>query len=308
MHNLKGKIAVVTGGGTGMGRELCLQLVSEGCSVAACDVIMENLEKTKELCEATAPGVAMTLHLCDVSSEAQLLKFRDEVKAAHGDKLNLLFNNAGVAGKASITSEADRDVWERTFNICWYGVYYGVRTFLPMMLVADEARIINTSSINGFWATVDPNLPHSAYASAKFAIKGFSEALIQDLLANAPHIKVSVVMPGQVSTSISANSSEILGCTDEPNMSEEELRGVRERLDRLRQAMHQRGFASREDGPTTAAEAATIILDGVRAGRWRILVGQDAHFIDEAVRANPEHAYDLDFLDGLVGTGPLTLS
>ena len=300
MDNLKGKIAVVTGGGSGIGRELCRQLTSEGCAVAGCDVSMEDLEETRQLCEAATPDVKVTSHLCDVSSEAQMLKFREEVKAAHGDQLNLLFNNAGVAGKASITSEEARDTWERTFNICWYGVYFGVRTFLPMMLVADEARIVNTSSINGFWATIDPNLPHSAYASAKFAVKGFSEALIQDLMANAPHIKVSVVMPGAISTQIAANSSKLLGYSGEPNMSEEELRSVRGRLEQLRKAIDQHGFATQDDGPTTAADAAMIILEGVKADKWRILVGPDAHFIDQAVRANPETAYELDFLDNLV--------
>lgn len=321
MDNFAGRIAVVTGGGTGMGRELCLQLVREGCAVATCDVIMENLEETRRLCQEAAPGVAITLHQCDVSDEAQMLRFRDEVKAAHGDKLNLLFNNAGVGGGATMTSEEDREVWERTFNICWYGVYYGVRAFMPLLLAADEAHIINTSSINGFWATLGSGVPHTAYASAKFAVKGFSEALINDLRVNAPHIGVSVVMPGHIGTGIMANASAVLGRPNPRDMSADDIRAIRERLmksggplselimnlsdDQIREVMHQRGIDFQQNAPTTAASAATIILDGVKAGQWRILVGEDAHLIDQLVRAKPEMAYEESFIDEIRAEGHL---
>lgn len=319
MDNFRGKIAVVTGGGTGMGRELCLQLVKEGCAVATCDVIMENLEETHRLCQKAAPDIKVTLHQCDVSSEEQMLRFREEVKAAHGAALNLLFNNAGVGGGASMTSEEDRDVWERTFNICWYGVYFGVRAFMPMLMEADEGRIVNTSSVNGFWATVGQQVPHTAYASAKFAVKGFSEALINDLRTNAPHLGVSVVMPGHIGTGIAANASKVLRGYDTLDMSEQEIRGVRERLmksggplselimnlsdDQIREVMHQRGIDFEQNAPTTAADAATIILDGVKAGKWRILVGEDAHVLDEMVRARPEMAYEKSFTDELTAQG-----
>ena len=79
-----------------------------------------------------------------------------------------------------------RAEWERTFNVCWGGVYLGVRTFLPMLQAADEAHIVNTSSVNGFWASLGPNVSHTAYAAAKFAVKGFTEALITDLRAQRP--------------------------------------------------------------------------------------------------------------------------
>ena len=102
-----------------------------------------------------------------------------------------------------------RDEWERTFNICWGGVYNCTRAFLPMLQNAEEGHIVNTSSINGFWASVGPRIPHTAYSAAKFAVKGFSEALITDLRINAPHIKCSVVMPGQIGTSIRANTRKM---------------------------------------------------------------------------------------------------
>lgn len=312
MKSFKGRVAVVTGGGTGMGRELCLQLVKEGCAVATCDVLLANLEETRTLCEAAAPDVKVSLHECDVSSEEAMNGFRDEVVAEHGDQIHLLFNNAGIGGGGSFLAEEDRADWERTFNVCWYGVYYGCRAFVPLLVNAEEGHIVNTSSINGFWASLGPNTPHTAYCSAKFAVKGFSEALITDLKMNAPHVGVSVVMPGHIGTSIAINSARVLGRADALDMSEEDILVIRQRMmkaggemsevvmnlsdDQIRQFMHERGEAFRDNAPTTAGDAASIILDGVRHGQWRILVGEDAHRLDVRVRATPEAAYDLAFV------------
>jgi len=321
MDSFEAKIAVVTGGGTGMGRELCLQLVKEGCNVATCDVLMENLEETKTLCQKVNPDILVTLHQCDVSSEEAMNHFRDEVIAAHGDKINLLFNNAGIGGGGSFMNPEDRADWERTFNVCWYGVYYGCRAFIESLVNADESHIVNTSSINGFWASLGPNTPHTAYCSAKFAVKGFSEALVTDLRLNAPHVGVSVVMPGHIGTSIAINSGKVLGRPAALDMSEEDIKDIRERMmnsggemsevvmnlsdDQIREFMHQRGIAFRDNAPTSAGEAATIILDGVKAGKWRILVGEDAHRLDERVRTNPESAYEASFIEATRDGGDL---
>ncbi len=321
MDSFKGKIAVVTGGGTGMGRELCLQLAKEGCNVATCDVLMENLEETKTLCQEVNPDILVTLHQCDVSSEEAMNHFRDEVIAAHGDKINLLFNNAGIGGGGSFMNPEDRADWERTFNVCWYGVYYGCRAFIESLVNADESHIVNTSSVNGFWASLGPNTPHTAYCSAKFAVKGFSEALVTDLRMNAPHVGVSVVMPGHIGTSIAINSGKVLGRPAALDMSEEDIKELRERMmnsggemsevvmnlsdDQIREFMHQRGIAFRDNAPTSAGEAATIILAGVKAGRWRILVGEDAHRLDERVRTNPESAYEVSFIEATLDGGDL---
>ena len=321
MDSFEGKIAVVTGGGTGMGRELCLQLVKEGCNVATCDVLMENLEETKTLCQELNPDILVTLHQCDVSSEEAMNHFRDEVVAAHGDKINLLFNNAGIGGGGSFMNPEDRADWERTFNVCWYGVYYGCRAFIESLVNADQSHIVNTSSINGFWASLGPNTPHTAYCSAKFAVKGFSESLVTDLRLNAPHVGVSVVMPGHIGTSIAINSGKVLGRPAALDMSEQDIKELRERMmnsggemsevvmnlsdDQIREFMHQRGIAFRDNAPTSAGEAATIILDGVKAGKWRILVGEDAHRLDERVRTNPESAYEASFIEATRDGGDL---
>ncbi len=294
-----------------MGRELARQLAAAGCHVAMCDVSAENMERTKAICEAECPGgLRVTTHDADVSNEADLLRFRDEVMREHEtDYVNLVFNNAGIGGTGSVIVD-DREAWERTFNICWYGVYFGTRTFLPMLMAAEEGHLINTSSVNGFWATLGPNISHTAYSAAKFAVKGFSEALINDLRLNAPHVKVSVVMPGHIGTSIVINSGKLLG-TDPKEMSDQELADAREVFesrgidfgnatnDQLRQALVMQGETFRDDAPMTAAAAATIILDGVRAGRWRILVGEDAHVLDRMVREDPENAYTAEFAERL---------
>lgn len=313
MQNFRGKLAVITGGGTGMGRALAEQLAAEGCHVAICDVSAENMAETKALCQARAEaGLRFTAHVCDVADEGQVLAFRDAVVAQHQTKhVNLLFNNAGIGGGGSLFTD-DRAEWERTFAVDFWGVYYCTRAFLQMLVAADAARIVNTSSVNGFWACLGPGVPHTAYSAAKFAVKGFSEALINDLRVNAPHVGVSVVMPGHVGTEIVANSAAVLGRPSAKEMTGEDLVAVRERFklppgvpsdDQLRAMIHQIGEDFRDKAPLSAAGAATIILGAVRAGKWRILVGEDAVALDALVRSRPEDAYEPTFTDELRAQG-----
>jgi NAD(P)-dependent dehydrogenase (short-subunit alcohol dehydrogenase family) len=309
MKDFSGKIAVITGGGTGMGRELARQLVAEGCNVAMCDISADAMVETKRLCETEKlpQGLRVTTHIADVSIEDQLKRFRDEIREQHAtDKVHLLFNNAGIGGGGSLFTNT-REQWERTFNICWGGVYLGVRTFLPMLMTADEGHIVNTSSVNGFWASIGMGMSHTAYSAAKFAVKGFTEALINDLRLNAPHIKCSVVMPGHIGTSIISNSRKVQSGTDSDRLNENEIALTRVRLtaagidaskmsdEDVQAVAAERARSFLEDAPTSAAAAAKIILDGVKAGRWRILVGDDAHRLDERVRQTPERAYDAEF-------------
>lgn len=314
MDSFEDKIAVITGGGTGMGRELARQLAADGCHVAMCDVSEENMAQTKALCEEEAPegsNVRITTHLADVSDEKQVLAFRDEVmEQQETDCVHLVFNNAGIGGAGSFIND-DRESWEKTFGVCWYGVYYGTRAFLPLLLAAEEGHLINTSSVNGFWASVGPDIAHTAYSAAKFAVKGFTEALINDFRLNAPHVNVSVVMPGHIGTSIVINSGRMLG-SDPKEMSDEDLDEARENLvsrgfdlsnatnEQIRQALVMQGEMFRDAAPMTAAEAAKVILDGVHERRWRILVGEDAAGLDRLVREDPENAYTTEFMERLV--------
>jgi len=312
MKSFTDKIAVVTGGGTGMGRELSIQLAKEGCHVAMCDISDEAMQQTRSLALNQAPsGTRVTCTIADVSSEEQMIAFRREVLRQHETRVvHLVFNNAGIGGAGSFIVD-DRDEWERTFDICWHGVYYGSRVFVPLLVAAPEGHLINTASVNGFWASVGPSTAHTSYSAAKFAVKGFTEALINDFKLNAPHVKVSLVMPGHIGTSIIMNSGKILG-HDPKEMSPEDLAVARERMEQfgidatafsdeqIRQGLIQVAESFRDDAPTTAAEAARLILEGVRDERWRLLIGADAHRLDEMVRAEPEDAYTQEFMDRLV--------
>ncbi|MEM7020676.1 MAG: SDR family oxidoreductase [Pseudomonadota bacterium] len=307
MKDFGGKLAVITGGGTGMGRALAQQLTAQGCDVAICDIIDNNMQETLSLCRAeAAQGVQISAHRCDVAEEDDITAFRDAVARDHGrDHINLLFNNAGIGGGGSLVN-APREEWDRTFNICWNGVYLMTRHFLPLLLASKEGHVINTSSVNGFRASLGGNIPHTAYSAAKFAVKGFTEALINDFRFNAPHLHASVVMPGYVGTGIAKNTVEILGA-DVVVLSDTEIEmqreqwlqdGVIDSLDTSNDEIRAMWRARMEDydqGGLTPDEAATIILDGVRANQWRILVGPDAVALDKAVRRTPEEAYELDF-------------
>jgi NAD(P)-dependent dehydrogenase (short-subunit alcohol dehydrogenase family) len=273
MDSFAGRLAVVTGGGSGMGRELVRQLAAAGCSVAACDVNAVSVAETAELALAAAPdGTGVTAHQCDVSDEAQVLRFRDEALAAHGaEYVDLAFANAGIGGGGSFLTEP-REVWERVFAVDFWGVYYCARAFLPLLVKSPEGVLVNTSSVNGFWASLGPGVSHTAYSTAKFAVKGFSESLIEDLRTHAPHVRVVLVMPGHIATNIVANSLLAFGAAEADALAANQ------------------GFF--DSAPLSAAAAATVILDGVRSGAWRVLVGDDARRLDSYVRANPDDTYD----------------
>jgi NAD(P)-dependent dehydrogenase (short-subunit alcohol dehydrogenase family) len=322
MDSFTGKLAVVTGGGSGMGRELTRQLAAQGCSVAACDLNPDATADTVAMAQAEAPsGVRITGHACDVADEAQVLRFRDELLAEHAsDHVDLVFSNAGAGGGDSFI-RSRREDWERVFAINWWGVYYCARAFLPLLIASGDGVLVNTSSVNGFWASLGPGVPQTAYSTAKFAVRGFTEALIEDLRTNAPQVRVALVLPGHVGTDIVTNSLMALGLPAPERMSDTQAEEiipppVRNRLmqagvlpeeataEDLRQFLVQGNADFRDKAPVSAAQAATIILDGVRAGAWRILIGQDATMIDERVRAKPEAAYDYaELFAGLTGSG-----
>jgi NAD(P)-dependent dehydrogenase (short-subunit alcohol dehydrogenase family) len=278
-------------------------------------VSVDDMSETQRLALDGAPsGTKVTTFEANVSDESQVVAFSGAVASEHAtDHINLLFNNAGIGGGGSVVTD-NRAMWERTFGVDWGGVYNCTRAFLPMLMAADEGHLVNTSSINGLWASLGPNTPHTAYSAAKFAVRGFSEALITDFRINAPHLHVSVVMPGHIGTSIVINSGKAHG-REPDSLDSEDLARVRRQLaarglpadqvsdEDLRKGVRMMGEAFRDSAPTTAAQAATIILEGVRQNRWRILVGDDAEQLDGEVRADPEHAYDPEFWDALRAKG-----
>ncbi|MEM7140096.1 MAG: SDR family oxidoreductase [Actinomycetota bacterium] len=278
MRDFSGKLAVITGGASGMGRQLARQLAADGCDVAICDLSDDDMADTLAEIREETTGIRITSHHCDVGDEEAILRFRDEVVEQHEtDHVNLVFNNAGISGGGSLF-DGSRESWDRTFDICWGGVYWGTRAFLPLLTASEEGHLVNTSSVNGFWASLGPDRPHTAYSAAKFAVKGFTEALITDLRIHAPHVGVSLVMPGHIGTGIVRSS---IRHGDNPEITDD-----------VKWMMDAAADEFEKNAPMSAAEAATVILDGVRENRWRILVGDDAHALDRAVRASPEDVYD----------------
>ncbi len=258
------RTAVVTGGASGIGRELVLQLVRRGTHVAVCDVDEGKLDATARRARAAALAVRVTTHLHDVADEAAVGRLVQEVASAHGDAIHLLFNNAGVVGGGSFVV-GPRDDWERTFAVSWFGTYLCTRAFLPLLLAADQAVVVNTSSVSGLWASLGAKTPHTAYASAKFAVRGFTESLRVDFQAHAPHLSAVLVLPGHVRT----------GMPSPPRSWRRALGGL---------------FADYE--PVSSEQAAATILDAVGRGDWRVVIGQDAEAVDARVRADPWTVYD----------------
>ncbi len=305
VDSFSGKLAVVTGGGSGIGRELVRQLAAAGSSVAACDWHADAVAETADMARPGAPdGVRVTGPPCDVSDEAQVLRFRDELLEQHStDHVDLVFSNAGIGGGGSFVNDS-RQEWERTFAVDWWGVYYCARAFLPLLIASGDGVLVNTSSLNGLWASLGPGMPNNAYSTAKFAVRGFTEALIEDLRVNAPQVKVAVVLPGSVGTDIIANTRRAHGMPGPEEMSDEQAEETRAFLvtakliapdtppEEVRKTLVRLEKEGKDKALLSAAEAAAIILEGVRSGAWRILVGKDAAFVDARVRSSPESAYD----------------
>jgi len=310
VDSFSGKLAVVTGGGSGMGRELVCQLAADGCSVATCDWRADAIARTAVTAQADAvPGALVTGHACDVSDEEQVLRFRDDLLAQHSaDHVDLVFSNAGIGGGASFVRDS-RKAWERTFAVDWWGVYYVARAFLPLLIASGDGVLVNTSSVAGFWAAGGPGLPNTAYATAKFAVRGFTESLVEDLRSNAPQVRAVLVMPGHIGTDIVANSWRAQGLPEPEAMTPETLEELLPpsaraglvkagwippdpSVEDMRRAITRMATEFRDKAPVTPPQAATIILDGVRSGAWRILVGRDADQLDAAIRAHPNATYD----------------
>ncbi len=259
------RIAVITGAASGIGRELMLHLVRRGVHVAACDIDRDRLESAVRKARASNPDLRVTAHVHDISDEKSVIRFAKEVAREHAsDAISFLFNNAGVVGGGSFVV-GPRDEWERTFEVSWFGTYYCTRAFLPLLIASDQGVIVNISSISGIWASLGAGSPHTAYSSAKFAVRGFTESLIIDLRAHAPHVSAVLVMPGHVRTGMPAPP-----------------RSWRRVFNSL--------FANYQ--PVSSKQAAEAILSAVTKGEWRVVIGEDAEAVDARVRKDPWTVYD----------------
>ena len=257
MKNLKGAVAAVTGCASGIGRALAINLAREGCHVAISDINESGLKETTDLIENK--NVKISTHKLDVADREQVYRWADEVVKEHG-KVNIIINNAGVTVGQSLEDITYED-YEWIMGINFWGVVYGSKAFLPYIKDQPEGHIVNISSINGFitW-------PHNgSYCSAKFAVKGFTETLLQEMRGTS--VGVSCVHPGGIKTNIVRNA----------------------RLRNLDLETTQEEAAGNFDKIclTTADKAARVIIKGIKKNKRRMLVGADARVFDWLTRAIP---------------------
>ncbi|MET0283008.1 MAG: SDR family oxidoreductase [Polyangiales bacterium] len=251
MTTLRGKVVVVTGAASGIGRALAVELVARGATVAISDVNEHELEETKRLVSHKG---SVSAHVVDVSKRDQWVRYAEEVERAHGPA-HVVINNAGVAVRSPVET-IDYDAFEFVMDVNFWGVVYGSKTFLPHFRKAGAGHIVNVSSING----MVPFANQAPYNCSKYAVLGFSETLMQEL--SGQPIKVSVVHPGGIRTNIVRNAAA-RGLND----------GDAKAFDRIAR--------------TSAESAAEQILDGVERDRERIYVGLDAKLMSTGKRLAP---------------------
>lgn len=258
MRDLQGKVAAVTGAGSGIGRALAAQLAREGCSLALADIDEAGLDKTfAQIADATQ---AKTFRV-DVSDRQRVYRFADEVVDAFG-KVDVVINNAGVQLKETLEDVTYEDLnWLMGINL--YGVIYGSKAFLPHLKKQPLANLVNVSSVQGFFT--NPN--SGPYCISKFAVRAFTMTLAQELRGTS--VKVSCVYPGGVETNIVRN--ERFHKVSRTDISKEDEVALFERYIVW----------------TSAERAARIIVKGIKKNKQRILVGPDAYFYDIIARIAP---------------------
>ncbi len=253
------KVIVVTGAGSGMGRELTLLLLSKGAKVAAADLNMAGLQETASLAGA---GAQLELFQLDVSDQAAAEALPQKVIARFG-VVDGIINNAGIMQPMVPVADLDYGVINKVLAINFYGVLYLTRAFLPHLKARPVAHIVNTSSMGGFL----PVPGQTIYGASKAAVKLFTEGLWSELADT--NVRVTVVFPGAIHTNIASNS----GLGDYQAKMEKELGGT-----------------TKAPPMTSAPEAARIIVAGMEADHFRVMVGKDARFLDMLYRLAPKRA------------------
>jgi NAD(P)-dependent dehydrogenase (short-subunit alcohol dehydrogenase family) len=254
MEGFAGKVVAITGAGSGIGQALALELARSGASVAISDVDTEGLAQTEE--QVKAIGAPVRSDRLDVTEREAFQVYADQINE-HFGKVNQIYNNAGIAFTGDVEITEFKDI-ERVMDVDFWGVVNGTKAFLPHLIASGDGHIVNVSSLFGLMSVPG----QAAYNSAKFAVRGFTEALRQELVLNHDPVKVTSVHPGGIKTPIVRN-----GLTAEGVDPEAQSKFFDKRLAR-----------------TTPQRAAEIILDAVRKNKARVLVGQDAVVLDLIVR------------------------
>jgi NAD(P)-dependent dehydrogenase (short-subunit alcohol dehydrogenase family) len=259
MQGFAGKVAVVTGAGSGIGQALAIELARSGASVAISDVNTEGLAETEQrIKESGAPVKADRL---DVTEREAFLLYADEVKE-HFGKVNQIYNNAGIAFMGDIEVSQFKDI-ERVMDVDFWGVVNGTKAFLPHLIASGDGHVINVSSVFGLFSVPS----QGAYNAAKFAVRGFTEALNQEMTVAGHPVKVTTVHPGGIKTAIARNATAVEG------LDADELAK----------------FFDKRLASTTPEKAALVILDGVRKNKARVLIGTDAKVLDAIIRIVGPH-------------------
>ncbi|MHD0278425.1 MULTISPECIES: SDR family NAD(P)-dependent oxidoreductase [Rhodococcus] len=269
MSEFAGKVAVITGAGSGIGRALALELARRGARLALSDVDTAGLDETVR--RARDLGAEVKADHLDVTQREAVLDYADAV-AVHFGQVNQIYNNAGIAYHGEFERSEFKDI-ERIMDVDFWGVVNGTKAFLPHVVASGDGHIVNVSSLFGLLAIPG----QSAYNSAKFAVRGFTEALRQEMLVARHPVKVTCVHPGGIKTAIARNAAVPAG-DDQESFAQ---------------------FFDRKLARTSPEDAARTIVEGVRRGRARVLIGADAKFLDAWVRmVGPSYQRVVAFVSG----------
>lgn len=254
MQGFAGKVAVVTGAGSGIGQALAIELGKSGAKLAISDIDTDGLAVTEERLKGL--GATVKADRLNVAEREAFVAYADEVQQ-HFGKVNQIYNNAGIAFTGDVEISQFKDI-ERVMDVDFWGVVNGTKVFLPHLIASGDGHVINISSVFGLFSVPG----QSAYNSAKFAVRGFTEALRQEMIVAKHPVKVTCVHPGGIQTAIARNATAAEGL---------DSAALAQRFDKLAR--------------TSPERAAQIILEGVRKNRARVLVGADAKVFDIVVRA-----------------------
>lgn len=255
--DVSGKVFVVTGGGSGIGRQLVLKLIAEGARVAAVDLNEASLKETASLVPGSPDRVS--IHVLNVTDRQAVEALPDAVIAAHG-AVDGLINNAGIIQPFVRINDLKYDAIERVINVNLYGVLYMTKAFLPHLLKRPAAHIVNVSSMGGFF----PVPGQSVYGASKAAVKLLTEGLYAELLET--NVKVTVVFPGAIATSIAQNSGVDMGGRSAGDAEAAKF------------------------NPTPADVAAQTIVDGIKQDKFQVYIGRDASMMNLLYRLSPRRA------------------